>query len=154
MSLRPTAWLAAVAAACALAVPAPAPAQLSKLCPADARTAERATMHNAGKRTVAEIFGVTPGAAAIEFASADWTGRRDALETRIEELLRARPRALAPQVTWAEAADLRSDTFSAALRRFDGGAARLTVSGDQVCVRDASGDHWFFRNVLAEVWSE
>ena len=143
-----------MAAACALAAPVLAQAQLAKLCPADARTAERTTQHNAGKRTLAEIFGLAPGAAAIEFASADWTGRRDALESRVEEVLRARPRALAPQVLWAEAADLRSDTFTAALRRFDGGTARLTVSADQVCVRDASGEHWFFRNVLSEVWSD
>jgi len=154
MPSRSVACLAAAAAACALAAPVPAAAQLNRLCPADARTAERATLHNAGKRTVAEIFGVAPGAVVIEFASPDWTGRRDALESRIEEVLRSRPRALAPQVAWAEAADLRSDTFSAALRRLDGGAARLTVSGDQVCVRDASGDHWFFRNVLADVWSD
>jgi hypothetical protein len=152
MPLRPAARLLAAAAACALA--APAPAQLTRLCPADVRTAERATMHNAGKRTVAEIFGVGPGAIAIEFASSDWTGRRDALESRIEDVLRSRPRALAPQVGWAEAADLRSDTFTAALRRFDGSAARLTVSGDQVCVRDAAGDHWFFRNATAELWSD
>jgi hypothetical protein len=103
---------------------------------------------------VAEIFGLVQGAAAIEFASADWTGRRDALEARIEEVLRARPRSLAPQIVWAEAADLRSDTFSAALKRSDGGAARLTVSGYQVCVRDGNGDHWFFRNVSADVWSD
>jgi hypothetical protein len=150
----PHARVAAALAACLLVAPAPAAAQLAKLCPADARTAERATMHNAGKRTLAEIFGLAPGAAAIEFATPDWTGRRHALDSRIEEVLRARPRAHAPQVTWAEAADLRSDTFSAALRRLDGGGARLTVSGEQVCVRDANGDHWFFRNVLAEVWPD
>lgn len=154
VSRLPSAFVAAAAAACALVAPAPAAAQLAKLCPADARTAERATMHNDGKRSVAEIFGLAPRAAAIEFATPDWSGRRDALDSRIEKVLRARPRALAPQVTWAGAADLRSDTFSAALRRLDGGGARLTVSGDQVCVRDANGDHWFFRNMLAEVWPD
>lgn len=137
-----------------LAAPLPAPAQLAKLCPADARTAGRATLHNEDKRTVGEIFGLVPGAAAVEFATSDWTGRRDALDARIDEVLRARPRSLAPQVIWAESADLRSDTFSAALRRVDGSAARLTVSGPQVCVRDAQGDHWFFRNESAELWSD
>jgi hypothetical protein len=141
-------------AVCALAAPLPALPQLAQLCPADARTAGRATLHNDGKRTVAEIFGLVPGGAAIEFASPDWTGRRDALDTRIEEVLRARPRFLAPQIIWAEGADLRSDTFSAALRRAEGGGARLTVSGYQVCVRDGNGDHWFFRNVSADVWSD
>ena len=142
-------------AACALTVPVTALPQLTQLCPADARTAGRATLHNEGKRSLGEIFGVTPGApTAIEFATADWSGRRDALDSRIDEVLRTRPRSLAPQVIWAEAADLRSDTFSAAVKRAEGGSARLTVSGNQVCVRDASGDHWFFRNVSDETWSD
>jgi hypothetical protein len=139
---------------CALAMPVTALPQLAQLCPADARTAGRATLHNEGKRTLAEIFGLVPGALAIEFATGDWTGRRDALESRIDEVLRTRPRSLAPQIIWAEAADLRSDTFSAALKRAEGGSARLTVSGSQICLRDASGDHWFFRNGSDDVWSD
>ena len=137
-----------------LAVPAPALPQLAQLCPADARTAGRATLHNEGKRTLGEIFGLLPGGAAIEFATSDWNNRRDALDSRIEDVLRVRPRSLAPQVIWAEAADLRSDTFSVALKRADGGSARLTVSGNQICVRDGSGDHWFFRNVSDDTWSD
>jgi hypothetical protein len=35
-----------------------------------------------------------------------------------------------------------------------GAAARLSVSGYQVCVRDASADHWFFRNVAPDLWSD
>ncbi len=141
-------------ALCLLAAPIAALAQLTQLCPADTRTAGRATLHNEGKRTLAEIFGLLPGGAALEFATADWSGRRDAVDSRIEEVLRARPRALAPQVVWAEAADLRSDTFSAALKRADGGSARLTVSGNQVCVRDGAGDHWFFRTSTDDLWSD
>jgi hypothetical protein len=142
-------------ALCALSVPFAALPQLTQLCPADARTAGRATLYNEDKRTLGEIFGVVPGAAtALEFATNDWNGRRDAVDTRIDEVLRTRPRSLAPQVIWAEAADLRSDTFSAALKRADGGSARLTVSGSQICVRDASGDHWFFRAQSDDVWSD
>lgn len=141
-------------ALCVLAVPATALPQLAQLCPADARTAGRATLYNEGKRTLGEIFGLLPGGAAIEFATSDWNNRRDALDARIDDVLRVRPRSLAPQIIWAEAADLRSDTFSAALKRTDGGSARLTVSGSQICVRDASGDHWFFRNQSDELWSD
>ena len=137
-----------------LAAPLSALAQLAQLCPADARTAGRATLHNEDKRTLAQIFNLTGDGAAVEFASPDWTGRRDALQARIEEVLRARPRVLAPQIVWAEGADLRTDTFSAALRRLDGAAARLAVSGYQVCVRDASSEQWFFRNVPADLWSD
>jgi len=137
-----------------LAVPSAALPQLAQLCPADARTAGRATLHNEGKRTLGEIFGLLPGGAAIEFATSDWNNRRDALDTRIEDVLRVRPRSLAPQVIWADAADLRSDTFSVALKRAEGGSARLTVSGNQICVRDGSGDHWFFRNLSDDTWSD
>jgi hypothetical protein len=47
-----------------LAAPSAASAQLAQLCPADARTAGRAAIHNEGKRTVAEIFTLVPGGAA------------------------------------------------------------------------------------------
>ncbi len=129
-------------------------AQLAQLCPADARTAGRATLHNDAKRTLAEIFDLEPGAALVEFASPDWSGRRDDLQGRIDEVLRSRPRFLAPQIIWAEGADLRSDTFTTTLRRTDGAAARLSVSGYQVCLRDANGEHWFFRKVPLDLWSD
>jgi hypothetical protein len=94
------------------------------------------------------------GAAIIEFASPDWTGRAADLQRRVDELLRVRPRSLAPQIIWSEAADLRSDTFTAALQRADGATLRVTVSGYQVCVREAGGDQWFFRNTATDLLSD
>jgi hypothetical protein len=129
-------------------------AQLAQLCPADARAAGRAVMQNDARRTLAQIFDFQPGAAEIEFASPDWSGRRDELQRRIDELLRSRPRLLAPQIIWSEGADLRRDTFTTTLRRADGAAARLSVSGYQVCLRDANGEQWFFRKVPLDLWSD
>jgi hypothetical protein len=142
-----------VVALCLLA-PQGGRAQLAQLCPADARTGARATMPNDAQRTLAEIFDLESGAAVVQFASPDWSGRRGDLQRRIDEVLRSRPRFLAPQIIWAEGADLRRDTFTATLRRTDGAAARLSVSGYQVCLRDANGDPWFFRKVPIDLWSE
>ena len=129
-------------------------AQLAQLCPADASAAGRATLSNDAKRTLAEIFDLRLSAAVVEFASPDWSGRREDLERRVDEVLRSRPRFLAPQIIWAEGADLRRDTFTTTLRRADGAAARLSVSGYQVCLRDASGEHWFFRKVPLDLWPD
>ena len=144
----------AVFVALCLLAPQDGRAQLTQLCPADARAAERAPISNEAKRTLAQIFDFQPGAAEIEFASPDWSGRRDELQRRIDELLRSRPRFLAPQIIWSEGADLRSDTFTTTLRRADGAAARLSVSGYQVCLRDANGEQWFFRKVPLDLWSD
>jgi len=146
--------LVAALAVLALAAPLAARAQLSQLCPADVRTTSRATMHNEAKRTVAQIFDIAPAEPILEFATPDWTGGKDAVQKRVAEVLAARPRFLAPQIVWAEGADLRSDTFTALLRRGDGAPTRLTVSGYQVCVRDPGGEHWFFRNVAGDLWSD
>jgi hypothetical protein len=129
-------------------------AQLALLCPADASGAGRTMVQNHAKRTLAEIFDFQPGTAQLEFASPDWSGRRDELERRIDEVLRSRPRFLAPQIIWAEGADLRHDTFTTTLRRADGAAARLSVSGYQVCLREANGEQWFFRKVPPDLWSD
>jgi hypothetical protein len=142
-----------VVALCLLA-PHDSRAQLTQLCPTDLRSAARAALYNDAKRTLAEIFDLQAGAAVIDFASADWTGRRDELRARIDEVLRARPRFLTPQIIWAEGADLRTDTFTTTLRRTDGAAARLGVAGYQVCLRDANGDQWFFRKVPLDLWPE
>ena len=135
-----------------LAVPSDALPQLAQLCPADARTAGRATLHNEGKRTLGEIFGLLRRRRhRVRHLGLEQPARRPRLAHR-GRLRRAR--SLAPQVIWAEAADLRSDTFSVALKRADGGSARLTVSGNQICVRDGSGDQWFFRNVSDDTRSD
>jgi hypothetical protein len=109
---------------------------------------------NDAKRTLAEIFDLQPGAPVVESASPDWAGRREELERRIDEVLRSRPRFLAPQIIWAEGADLRSDTFTTTLRRTDGAAAQLSVSGYQVCLREAHGEQWFFRKVPLDLWPD
>ena len=44
--------------------------------------------------------------------------------------------------------------FATTLRRSDGTAARLSVSGYQVCLRDANGEQWFFRKVPLDLWSD
>jgi len=129
-------------------------AQLALLCPADPGGAGRAMVQNDARRTLAEMFDLQPGAAEVEFASPDWSGRRDELERRIDEALRSRPRFLAPQIIWAEGADLRNDTFTARLRRADGAAARLSVSGYQVCLCEANGEQWFFRKVPLDLWPD
>ena len=129
-------------------------AQLTQLCPREAGAPGRAALQNDAKRTLAEIFDLRPGAAVVEFASPDWSGRRRDLVRRVDEVLRSRPRFLAPQIIWAEGADLRSDTFTTTLRRADGAGARLSVSGYQVCLRDANGEQWFFRKVPADLWPD
>jgi hypothetical protein len=126
-------------------------AQFARLCPSDAGAAGRAMLPNDAKRTLAEMFDLQP-AAVIESTSPDWAGRQEELERRIDEVLRSRPRFLAPQIIWAEGADLRNDTFTTTLRRSDGAAARLSVSGYQVCLRDAHGEPWFFRKVPLDLW--
>ena len=127
-------------------------AQLAQLCPADTRAAGRATLQNDAKRTLAEIFDLQPGTAVVQSASPDWSSRREELERRIGDVLHSRPRFLAPQIIWAEGADVRSDTFTTTLQRSDGAAARLSVSGYQVCLRDAKGEPWFFRKVPLDLW--
>ena len=129
-------------------------AQLTQLCPREAGAPGRASLQNDAKRTLAEIFDLRPGAAVVEFASPDWSGRREDLERRVDEVLRSRPRLLAPQIIWAEGAALRRETFTTTLRRTDGAAARLSVSGYQVCLRDATGEQWFFRKVPLDLWSD
>ena len=117
-------------------------AQLAQLCPADAPIAGRAMLQNDAKRTLAEIFDLQTGTAVVEFASPDWSARRDELQRRVDELLRSRPRFLAPQIIWAEGADLRSDTFTTTLQRSDGAAARLSrrADGPRLCgARSLSG---------------
>lgn len=94
------------------------------------------------------------GAAVVEFVSPDWSGRDNDLKRRVDDVLRSRPRFLAPQIMWAEGADLRRETLTATLRRADGAAARLSVSGYQVCLRDASGELWFFRKVPLDLWPD
>ena len=128
-------------------------AQFARLCPADAGTG-RAALQNDTKRTVAEIFDLRPGVAGVEFASPDWSGRDDEVKQRVDQVLRSRPRFLAPQIIWAEGADLRRDTFTATLWHADGAAARLSVSGYQVCLRDANGEQWFFRAVPLDLWPD
>ena len=129
-------------------------AQFAQLCPREGGAAGRATLQNDAKRTLAEIFDLRPGAAVVEFASPDWSERREDLERRVDEVLRSRPRFLAPQIIWAEGADLRSDTFTTTFRRADGALARLSVSGYQVCLRDANGEQWFFRKVPLDLWPD
>src|SRR5262249_20365325 len=129
-------------------------AQLAQLCPADAHTGGRAPMQNDAKRTLAQIFELQPGTAQVESASPDWSGRRDELKRRIDEVLGSRPRLLAPQIIWAEGADLRRDTFTTTLIRGDGAVARLSVSGYQICLREANGEQWFFRKVPLDLWSD
>ena len=144
----------ALCVALCLLAPHAGHAQLTQLCPADTRSAERAMVHNDAKRTLGEIFGLQSGAAVVEFASPDWSGRRDELGRRIDEVLGSRPRFLAPQIIWAEGADLRRDTFTTTLRRADGAATRLSVSGYQVCLREANGEQWFFRKVPLDLWPD
>lgn len=129
-------------------------AQLTQLCPGDAGAAGRATMQNETKRTLAEIFDLESGAAVVDFASPDWSGRDDDLKRRVEQALRSRPRFLAPQIIWAEGADLRRETFTATLKRSHSRVARLSVSGYQVCLRDANGEQWFFREVPLDLWPD
>ena len=136
-----------------LLLPQAGRAQLTRLCPADPATG-RAMLQNEAKRTVAEIYGLQGSVVAVEFASPDWAGRGDDLKRRVDQVLGSRPRFLAPQIIWAEGADLRSDTFTTTLRRSDGAVARLSVSGYQVCLRDANGEPWFFRKVPLDLWPD
>jgi hypothetical protein len=39
-------------------------------------------------------------------------------------------------------------------RRIDGAAARLSVSGYQVCLREPNGEQWFFRKVPLDLWPD
>jgi hypothetical protein len=53
---------------------------------------------------------------------------------------------------WSEGANFRVGSFIGDVRTADGAALRMEVSGYQVCVRDAAGQAWFFRNVPIDVW--
>jgi hypothetical protein len=124
----------------------------SRLCPDDSRTSSaQPAARNEERRTLQALLGVVPGALVIQYRSPDWSGPED-VATLARELLGARPRFLSPFVNWAEGADLRRRGFVAQLEGPGGVAIRLAVAGYQVCVRDATGGYWYFRNVPGDLW--
>jgi hypothetical protein len=100
-------------------------------------------MQNDDKRTVAELLGIVPRSIEILYSSTH------DVETRVREILAARPRFLSPFINWSEGADLRSEGFIVNLQ-----TARLEVAGYQVCVRDRKGGYWYFRNVPLDLWPQ
>lgn len=123
----------------------------SRLCADDPGTSPRAEIRNTDKRTLGEILDITRYAVVTRYRSGDWSGSED-VPRRIREILEARPRVLSPFVNWAEGADFRRHAFVATLRTLDGVTARMDVAGYQVCVRDARGAYWYFRDVPIDVW--
>jgi hypothetical protein len=125
--------------------------QPGRLCPDDSRgSADRPARNDEG-RTVQELLGVAPGILVIQYRSPDWSGP-EAVASVAGEILGARPRFLSPRVNWAEGADLRRHGFVARMDVPGGAAIRLAVAGYQVCVRDATGSYWYFRNVPGDLW--
>jgi hypothetical protein len=107
-------------------------------------------MRNDEQRMVGELFGVTTGALVIQYRSPDWSGP-EAIAELASEILGVRPRLLSPFVDWAEGADLRRHGFVARMEAPGGAAVRLAVAGYQVCLRDAKGRYWYFRNVPGDL---
>lgn len=120
-----------------------------RLCAKDPRTAAVSALANDERRTLGEMLGIGPAVARVEYRTAEWREMRD-VESHVRELLAARPRELSPILNWAEGADFRRQAFIAALK--DG--VRLEVAGYQVCLRDAKGGYWYFRNVPADLWAK
>jgi hypothetical protein len=123
----------------------------ARLCADDPGTPPRAEIRNTDKRTLGEMLGITRYAVVTRYSSGDWSGSED-VPRRIREILEARPRVLSPFVNWSEGADFARHAFVVTLRTLDGGTARIDVGGYQVCVRDARGAHWYFRDVPLDVW--
>lgn len=108
-------------------------------------------MPNPDRKTVRDLLGVTPGPVVIQYRSRDWSGPDD-VASLARAILEARPRSLSSFINWAEGADLAHRAFVASLPLLDGAAVRLAVAGYQVCVRDARGKYWYFRNVPIDLW--
>lgn len=125
--------------------------QPSRLCPDDPRTSQRPPIENSAKRSLAEFLGIAPHSTVVHYRSGDWRSAAE-LESRVRELLKARPRFLSPHINWAEGANFRLHAFVATIQMSDGAAVRLEVAGYQVCVRDTRGDYWYFRHVPIDVW--
>jgi hypothetical protein len=123
----------------------------SRLCPDDSRAVARPETRNDERRTAQELLGVAPGTLVFQYRSPDWSGP-EAVASLAREILRVRPRFLSPFVNWAEGADRRHRGFVARMEMPGGTAIRLAVAGYQVCLRDATGRHWYFRNVPGDLW--
>jgi hypothetical protein len=133
------------------AVASQAERQPSRLCPDDSRASSDPPERNDEGRTVQELLRVAPGTLVIQYRSPDWSGP-EAVASLAREILGARPRVLSPFVNWAEGADLRRHGFVATMDVPGGAEIRLAVAGYQVCVRDATGRYWYFRNVPGDLW--
>jgi hypothetical protein len=123
----------------------------SRLCPDDSRASADPPARNDERRTVQELLAVAPGPLVIQYRSPDWSGP-EAVANLARAILGSRPRSLSPFVDWAEGADLRRRGFVARIGVPGGNAIRLAVAGYQVCVRDATGSYWYFRNVPGDLW--
>lgn len=114
----------AILVTAALAAPA-------RLCADDLRQGtELAPWSNEQKRTVSELLKLPP-----------------ADDAEAQKLLAARPRHLSPFVNWAEGVPPGARWI-----RAKAGAARIEAAGYQVCIRDANGRFWYFRNVPGDLW--
>ena len=120
---------------------AQAPVPGRRLCADDPRKSADTPVRNDEKRTVGELLGIAPRPIAVEYT----TGND--VEKRLGEILAARPRSLSPFINWSEGADMNRHSFIAKVD-----TARVEASGYLVCIRDARGNYWYFRNVPGDLW--
>lgn len=123
----------------------------SRLCAEDPRRASADALPNSDRLPVRELLGIAARSIVVHYRSADWKAPGD-IADHVREILEARPRSLSPFINWAEGADLRTRGFVVTVQTVDGASARLEVAGYQVCVRDAKGSYWYFRNVPGDLW--
>jgi hypothetical protein len=123
----------------------------SQLCAGDPRTSSRTGIRNDDNRTLGEILGIALHSFVIRYRSPEWNSPQDVAH-RAQKILEARPRFLSAHINWAEGADLRRHAFITMVQLPDGTSAQLEVAGYQVCMRDAGGRYWYFRNVPLDLW--
>lgn len=111
------------------------------------KRADLPRMENDDKRVLSELLELLDPLVQIEYRSSDWKGAT-AAERRVREVLKLKPRYLAPAPLWADGEMFGRTNIIAVLGST--GTTKFEIVGTKVCVKDTTGRFWFFRT--GDVW--
>lgn len=120
------------------------PTRASKrICPeAHASKAPMELKRNEEKLTVRELLSLSAAEIDVVERTGDWN--RKQAQAALRAALKARPRELTSKPAWAEGENTTTRTAIGVIGKT---RVRVHLANYHVCVREASGKHWFYRTV-------